>query len=79
MLVSVLSVYVDGVKVGVGSSVTWCNSIFLVCDPVVTWNQLGEIEARWRDWMFSQIDASNVSVSAATSSQTQIGVIESVP
>jgi hypothetical protein len=51
----------------------------MVCDPVVTWNQLGEIEARWRDWIFSQIDASNVSVSAATSSQTQIGVIESVP
>ena len=55
------------------------HEFFMVCDPVVTWNQLGEIEARWRDWMFSQIDASNVSVSAATSSQTQIGVIESVP
>ena len=55
------------------------HGLFMVCDPVVTWNQLGEIEARWRDWIFSQIDASNVSVSAATSSQTQIGVIESVP
>ena len=36
MLVSVGSVYVVGVWVCVGSGTTWCHSVCLFCDPVVT-------------------------------------------
>ena len=36
MLVSVMSVYVVGVWVYVGSGTTWCHSVCVFCDPVVT-------------------------------------------
>ena len=36
MLVSVLSACVVGVWLCVGSSTTWCHSVCVVCDPVVT-------------------------------------------
>ena len=35
-VLSALSVWIDGVRVGVGSTSTWCHSICVVCDPVVT-------------------------------------------
>ena len=52
MLVSVMSVKAVGVWVGFGSGVTWCHSVCMFCDPVVTPAFVVKVICQWRKHVF---------------------------